>query len=74
MAFIFEEPLDPKNPLDISDLPPEDWSTVDAQDYRKALFGFPSETFTECVEWEKHERETREVSGLSKSLIVKHRI
>ena len=60
MAFIFEKPVNPKNPADISDPPPSSWEDIDTNDYRKALFGFSSETFTECVEWEKRERERLE--------------
>lgn len=57
MTFHFREPIDPKNPTDISDPPPNYWEQIDAHDYRKALFGFPDALFVECVEWEKRELE-----------------
>ena len=57
MTFRFKPPVDPENPLDKNDLPPEGWQLVDTRDYAKALHGFPPQLFTECVEWEKREFE-----------------
>ena len=56
LGFEFTKPVDPANPLDSSDLPPEGWNTgIDTRNYRAALYGFPSELFVACCEWEKRE-------------------
>lgn len=55
MAFLFEEPVDPKNPLSMIDPPPSGWKDVNTHDYSKALFVFRPAIFTECIEWEKRE-------------------
>ena len=58
LGFEFRKPVDPKHPLDPSDPPPDGWDTgIDTNDYRKALFGFPSDLFVECREWSKREME-----------------
>ena len=53
--FSFENSIDPKNPISASDPPPDGWEFIDAHDYSGALFGFPSDCFTKCVEWQKRE-------------------
>ncbi len=61
-GFAFTLPVDPYNPLDSSDPPPEGWATdIDTQDFRRALFGFGSGLFVDCCEWQKREgkRHTR---------------
>lgn len=63
LGFTFTPPVDPYNPLDPSDPPPEGWDTnIDTRDYRKALFGFRSDLFAACCEWEKREKERHEDS------------
>lgn len=66
LGFAFALPVDPHNPLDPSDPPPKGWDTViDTRDYRKALFGFRSDLFAACCEWEKREKERYEDSKSS---------
>lgn len=55
MAFCFKKPVNPEKPLDTSDLPPEGWKFIDSHDYSKALFGYASDDFIKCCEWEKRE-------------------
>jgi hypothetical protein len=53
--FHFDKNIDPPAPITKSDPPPESWELVDAHDYGKALFGFATQLFIDCVEWEKRE-------------------
>lgn len=58
LGFEFDTKIDTSNSKDPSDLPPEGWDTsIDTRNYSAALFGFPSELFTRCCEWEKRELE-----------------
>jgi len=54
--FYFAEPIDPHNPRDPNDPPPEGWDTnFDAKDFSKARFGSPPQHMRECQEWEERE-------------------
>ncbi|MFC1720965.1 hypothetical protein ACFLY0_02120 [Patescibacteria group bacterium] len=58
LGFPFNRKIDPENPLDLTDPPPENWDTgIDTRDCRANLHGSPSELFTRCLEWEKREME-----------------
>lgn len=62
-GFEFKTPIDPKNPMDSSDPPPKGWDTdIDTRDWRNAFFGFRSDLFTACCEWEKREKKRHEDS------------
>lgn len=63
MAFYFVPPVDPENPLDPDDPPPDGWDAVDLKVYNKVLFGSPSPIFTACRGWEQRERERLEKLG-----------
>ena len=64
-GFSFKAPIDPRNPLDRSDLPPEGWDTeIDTSDFRRALFGFRSTLYQECLDWEVRELGRYEKKGL----------
>jgi len=71
MAYWFEKGVNPKKPLDLSDPPPSGWETVDAHDYRKALFGFAPETLKQCAKWEKRELARRKKLNLKKKSGIK---
>lgn len=53
--FHFNDSIDPRNPIYISDPPPEGWEYIDTDDYRANLFSFPSDLFVKCQEWQKRE-------------------
>ena len=56
LGFDFDRRVNPQNSLDSNDLPPIGWDTdIDTNDYRAALYGFPSDLFVRCCEWEKRE-------------------
>jgi len=56
LGFTLEALVDPKNPRDLRDPPPEGWdSNIDTADYRSALFGSKSRLFTACEQWEERE-------------------
>lgn len=55
MSFHFDTSIDPKKPINQLDSPPKGWEEVDTQDYRKALFGFRTDLFMACLEWEERE-------------------
>ena len=63
--FIFNDLIDPEHPFLEADPPPEGWMEIDTDDYRRALFGFPSNIFEQCVEWQSREisRITHNCSG-----------
>lgn len=58
LGFVFDATINPEKPLDPDDPPPRGWNTdIDTHDHRTALFGHPSQLFTDCAEWAKREKE-----------------
>lgn len=60
MAYIFKPPVDPMNPIDRNDPPPEGWEYVDGRDYRHTD---PKYILPMCREWEQREMQRLRRAG-----------
>jgi hypothetical protein len=61
MSFIFTAGVDPKNPIEPSDVPPLEWCSVGSDEHSSDFIGPPSQLFLRCLGW--NYREYQRVRG-----------